>query len=364
MSKFIFDLQRFADDSDGYSIDEALSVINGTNEVTAESEQAQEQSANTEQEQGAQEGQNTDTDTYESQENQEVNDGAQQSAEKQQADQEPKTPDFNQVIKFKENGQEVELTLAQLIERAQKGSNYDRHMQELKSQQKAYETSLQQQQQPPDPVKQFEDLNNKVTARAMAMLGIDNPDDFVPDATGIMGNKTHFAAYQKALLDVQQEQQSQQAQFQEYKAQEDRYASFIDSNWKDPDAEKVNEHATQSFYNLPSKGPEGIAEFNRLYPIYQKIQQRDEYWRGNKSIKIDPFTASELNEIEKFMNNCKTEYRTKQTKEQVKAQVPKSVPIKPTVKVEGTGSGEPTPSQKPDFKKLRSMDIDDIAKLL
>lgn len=356
MFKLAFDLQRFSDDSEGYSVDEALAVINGTNTPPEAQEQAQEQSDSKEAET------NTAEQEQPAEQAQEQGEQSEQPAEEQ-----PKAAaDFNQVIEYKENGQTVKKTLAEIIADAQKGANYDRHMQELKAKQQAYEASLQQQtqQQKPDPAKTFEELNNKVTAKAMQMLGITDPADFEPDAMGIMGSKVHYAAYQKALLDVQQEQQSEQAQFQEYKAQEDRYASFIDGNWKEPDVEKVNEHALNSFYALPSKGPEGIAEFNRLYPIYQKIQQRDEYWRGNRNVKIDPFTASELDAIEKFMSGAKAEYRAKQTKDQVKAQVPKSVPIKPTVKVEGTGNNEPAPARKLDMNKIRSMDLDDIAKLL
>jgi hypothetical protein len=184
-----FDLQRFADDSEGYSIDEALSVLNGTNEPPAATEPAQEQ---------------PDTQTPETQPEQEQQPdnepGKVETEEPAEQQTEPEqTPDFNQVIKFKENGQEVELTLAQLIDRAQKGSNYERRMQEVAQQQKAFEASLQQQQanQQNDPAKQFEELNNKVTARAMQMLGIQNSDEFIPDATGMIGDKVHYAAYQK-----------------------------------------------------------------------------------------------------------------------------------------------------------------------
>lgn len=344
------------DGNEGYTVDQALEVLNGTSQSEPESNEQQ-----------PVEGQESDDQQQQEQVDSQPDD-QQQNPKDQQPDEEPeqpetKSPDFNQVIKFKENGQEVELTLSQLIERAQKGSNYDRHMQSLVAQQKAYEVAMQQQQQqqqhlpaPEEKLKTLQQQLDEYASEFKREYGMEfNPWE-----------PSHMAAFNQHTTQKQArelaERQTRDAQVREYQTQERRYASVIESNWKDPEVEKINEFALQSFYSLPSKGADGIAEFNALYPIYQKIQQRDAHWRGEK-VNLQPFTAAEVDTIEKFMNKCKAEYGTKKQKDAVKDQVPKSVPIKPTVKVEPTG-GDPAPAKKIDFKKLQSMDIDDIAKLL
>jgi hypothetical protein len=134
-----FNLQLFADDSEGYSVDEALDVINGTNQEPEQQEEPAQEQPDQQPETQTEPEQQLDTEQPEIEQ--------EEPAEEQTVEPEQKAPDFNQVIKFKENGQEVELTLAQLIDRAQKGSNYERRMQEVAQQQKAYEASLQQHKQ-------------------------------------------------------------------------------------------------------------------------------------------------------------------------------------------------------------------------
>lgn len=335
--------------SEELTFDQALEQLNGVHAEPIEEEQQQEEVI--------EQPEQTDSEPTEQPEEQQ-----------EEAKVEQPTVDFTAKVKFKANGQEVEKSIQELINDAQLASNYNTKMQELAQQRKAFEASLQQPQQP-DPAKQLEDLNNKVTQIAMQMLGIKDPEEFVPDATGIMGNKAHFAAYQKALLDIQMEEQSVQHQQREYEAVEQSYYDFANTHEADPNAQAIYDHAVNAIFALPQKGKEGIAEFQEMYGIYQKVQQREQYWAdmqrfGQSTQRVQPFTRQEVEKLTKFYNSCKAEYQNKQTKEQVKAQVPKSVPIKPTVKVESTTGDEPAPKQKVDFKKLQSMDIDDIAKLL
>lgn len=244
-------------------------------------------------------------------------------------------PDFSQVVKFKENGQEVQLTLAQLIDRAQKGSNYERKVQELVTKQKAFETALQQKPvEPPNPEDKFKSLQQKI-------------NDYAPkfyDEYGQEFNQydpVHMAAFfdtrtqQKAQELLQK--QSKEAQFKEYDTQEQKYASVINQNAADKNFEKINEFALQSLFSLPQKGTDGIKEFESLYPVFQKIQQRVN-WQQDHNIKVDPFNSQEVDSISKFFDSCKKEYYAKQF-------VPKTPEKKQTVKTETPGSGEQIPKQ-------------------
>jgi hypothetical protein len=340
--------------SEELSIDEAVAMMDGT-----APEAVEEVVEHVESEQ---------VETAEATEGQEE---SEQVDEQEESSEQPQQPDYTTKVKFKANGQEVEKSIQELIADAQLASNYNQKMQELAQQRKAFETANQQQQQSqqPDPLKQFEDLNNEVTARAMKMLGITDPEEFVPDAMGIIGNKVHYAAYQKALLDVQQEQQSANYQAQQERIVEETYYSTVNSFTAEPDFAEVNKFAVDTLFQLPQKGAEGVQEFQKLYGIYQKTQLREQHWQetqqcGHSNVKLLPFTPAEIKELEKFYNSCRSEYHAKQTKAKVKEQVPKSIPIKPTVKMESTGNNDPQPSRKVDYKKVREMDLDDIAKLL
>lgn len=350
---------------EGYSIDEALSVINGTNEqndVIEEQQEPenQEQSTNQQSETTEQSEQTPEGEANQPEQHGEVE--QETLADKQPANSESQTPDFNQVIKFKENGQEVELTLSQLIDRAQKGSNYERRMQELAEKQRNIEVTQQQPSQQPlqqeDKLQTLQQQLNEFTAKFQQEYGVDF-NQFDPM------HQMAFAQYQvqeqaKQVVQIQQQEMQQM----EWQTQEQRYSQIIETNLKEPEAEKINDFALQSLFSLPQQGKEGVYEFNRLYPIYQKIIARDQYLAGDRTIEIEPFTANEINQIEKFFTKAKADYAASKQKEQVKEQVPKSAPIKPTVKVESTTGGDPTPTKKVDFKKMQSMDIDEIAKLL
>jgi len=344
-----FNLQLFAEE---LSIDDAVNIMNGTE--VAES-----------------------ADVVETEQVEQVEEVVEEPAtEEVEQEEEPVVEDapavdYNLKVKFKANGQEQEKTIQDLINEAQLGSNYNQKMQELANQRKAFETSLQQQQaqQKPDPAKTFEDLNNEVTARAMKMLGITDAEEFTPDAMGIMGNKVHFAAYQQALADIQQEKQSANYTQQQERMVEENYYATVNTFNSEPDFAEVNKFAVDSLFQLPQKGAEGVKEFQKLYGIYQKTQLREQHWQetqqyGRSSVKLVPFTPAEVKELEKFYNGCKAEYHAKQVKAQVKTQVPKSVPIRTTVKVMETGNNDAQAPKKVDFKKIRDMDIDEIAKML
>ena len=343
---FVFDLQNHSDE--GYTVEQALDVMNG---------KAEEQPEPTEQEQPEEKPVETEEEAPEEQP-EETETAAEEEAEE-------KPLDYGAKVKFKANGREQELSIQDLIQRAQLAENYDTKMQELAVQRKAFEAAMNQPPKPEEnsPTKAFEEMNRQITARAMQELGLKNAEDFVPDATGLIGSREHFMAMQKAIYDIQQERTSQEAQFREYQNQEKRYVAIIDSNRNEPDVAEVNEYALKALFSLPQKGTEGIAEFERLYPVYQKMMQRDAAWNG-RQVQLQPFTAEDINGIEKFFNEAKAEYRANKAKQQAKEKVPKSAPIKPTVKVENTTPTNQPEFRKVDVRKIRSMDIDAVAKLL
>jgi hypothetical protein len=282
----------------------------------------------------------------------------------------PAPIDYNLKVKFKANGQEVEKSIQDLINDAQLASNYNQKMQEIATQRKAFEAALQQPQQPQQPqdnTAKFVQLHKEVSERAMKNLGVTNPQDFYPDPIAF---PEHYAAYQDALVEIKLEkanaQHSQETQLKEYSAQEERYNSFFEEQQRtDKDYSKVTAHVFDSFWQLPQKGDEGKAQFQQLYPIMLKINERLALLNNpDPRVKVAPFTAAEVNAITAFYADAKKDYYAKQTKETVKAAVPKSVPIKPTVKVESTGDNTPALAKKIDLKKVREMDLDEVAKML
>jgi hypothetical protein len=349
MKQFTFDLQRFAEGDEGYTIDQALEVLNGNAQPAQQPETAPaEQEVVTEEVQTEQEP---------------------EEVEHQPEEQQQEAPaiDYNLKVKFKANGQDKVVTIAQLIEMAQKGSNYEKRMEEIAQKEKAFQAAAPQIQN--DPVKQLEEFQNKVMARAMQKLNITNPEEFQPDSSGILGNKLHYIAEQQAILEVQQEMHNEEMQQREVMQVENTYYETVTQFEADPQFETIKDYAVNAMFALPQKGKEGVKEFNEMYGIYQKVQQREQYWAdmqrfGQSTQRVQPFTRAEVEKLTKFYNDCKAEYGAKQQKEQVKQQVPKNIPIKPTVKVEAPGDNGPAPAKKVDFKKFQSMDLDEIAKLL
>jgi uncharacterized protein len=342
MKQFTFDLQRFSEEDEGYTIDQALEVLNGTTQP-AETEQQQEEVVEQVEEVVEQETQEEVVETPV----------------------EPPAVDHTLKVKFKANGQENDVTIAQLIEMAQKGSNYEIRMQEVSNKEKAFQTAMeqyqrqqQQQEQPKDPVEEWE--------RRLTDEELRNPNfnRFDPAQTLSLMERVMKEEREAEIV-----RQSQEAVMQV----EHTYHETVNSFATDPNHQSIYDYAVNAMYALPQKGKEGIQEFNEMYGIYQKVQQRDQYYAdmerfGQSTQRVQPFTKAEVEKLTKFYNDCKADYTTKQSKDQVqqqiKAQVPKNVPIKPTVKVEGTSNGEPVPAKKVDFKKMQTMDLDEIAKML
>lgn len=343
---------------EGYTIDQAVDILNGTAQP-AETDTAGEsdKTADANAEQVAAKQPDEAGGTAETGEAQEQPDGEAEQGE-QSAEQKPdEAPavDYSMKVKFKANGVEHEPSIQELIELAQKGLNYDGKMQEMAEQRKAYEQMQQQQaqQQQQNPELTYEDINREATARAMKELGITDPENFIPDPMGIVGNRAHYAAYQKALWQIGEEQRTanqQKAQAQVVAQQcEDRFTAFAQETQQDT---KLTEYAIERL-----KEVEPLIRGGHLHNAITKVVQRE---RG----QMVPFIPDELAALTDFYEKCRADYAGKQQKEQVKAQVPKSAPIKPTVQVEKTASGEPAPAKKLDMKKIREMDIDQIAKLL
>jgi len=271
---------------------------------------------------------------------------------------EPPTLDLSAKVKFKANGVEQEKSIQDLINDAQLASNYNIKMEQLAQQRIAFEKAM------PAPVvdstAQWESLDRQVTDRAMKMLGIKNADEFSPDASI---NRIHFAVYQQALAEINLEKQ--QADYAERESQqiEQTFASKVNTLAAEPDFVEVNRFAEQELYKLPQSGPEGIAEFNKLYPVFQKLKTRDAMFNAGEDYRKVKLTTAEVNAITGFYEQQKTAYTASKNKP-APAVVPKGAKITPTVKVESGVNEGPTPAKKLDVKKVREMSIDDIAKML
>jgi len=271
---------------------------------------------------------------------------------------EPPALDLSAKVKFKANGVEQEKSIQDLINDAQLASNYNIKMEQLAQQRIAFEKAM------PAPVvdstAQWESLDRQVTDRAMKMLGIKNADEFSPDASI---NRIHFAVYQQALAEINLEKQ--QADYAERESQqiEQTFASKVNTLAAEPDFVEVNRFAEQELYKLPQSGPEGIAEFNKLYPVFQKLKTRDAMFNAGEDYRKVKLTTAEVNAITGFYEQQKTAYTASKNKP-APAVVPKGAKITPTVKVESGVNEGPTPAKKLDVKKVREMSIDDIAKML
>jgi len=333
MKTFVMDIQRFAED-EGLTVDQALDALNGKeSEAKPEAAKTKETPAVVEE----------------------------KPEEEPEAEEEtkPEAPavDFTAKIKFRANGVEQEQSLQDLINAAQLGSNYNQKMQELATQRKAFELA---QPKEVDPAKDFEDLDRMITERAMKRLHITDPDEFSPDASI---NRIHFAAYQQALNEINQEKQ--QSDYVEREAQqvENTFVSKVNTLAAEADFKEVNQFAEKELYNLPAKGPDGIKEFNQLYPVMQKLKLRDAMFNAGQDYRVVRLTTAEVNAITGFYETQKTAYVSQKNKP-APVVVPKGAVIKPTVRVEsGTNEG-PAPVKKIDFKKVREMDLEEVAKLL
>jgi hypothetical protein len=350
----LFDLQLFADDSaDGYTIDQAAALLSGESQEAATEETTETNTTETQE-------QNTEKPAEEKTE--EAEETPAKVDEQKPEEESPAPIDYNLKVKFKANGQEVEKSIQDLINDAQLASNYNRRMQEMAEKEKAFNAALQQNPPQPQPGEKIKSLQQRIE-EYRAEFQRDYGEEF--NEYDPLHMTAFFDASSRKQAEELSRQQNEQAQLREYYTQEERYNTFWKEQNADPNYSKVNEYAQQAFFQLPQKGPEGIAQFQKLYPVYQKIQERLA-WEQNPDprVKVAPFTAAEVNAITAFYADAKKDYYAKQTKETVKAAVPKSVPIKPTVKVESTGDNTPAPAKKIDLKKVREMDLDEIAKML
>lgn len=276
------------------------------------------------------------------------------------AEPEPEPPqvDLTAKVKFKANGVDQEKSIQDLINDAQLAANYNIKMEQLAQQRKAFE--LAQPVPVVDPAAQWEALDKQVTDRAMKMLGIKDPDEFSPDASI---NRIHFAVYQKAMAEIQQEQL--QADYVERESQqvEQTFVSKVNTLAAEPDFPAISQFAEQELYKLPQSGPAGIAEFNKIYPVFQKLRTRDAMFKAGQDYRKVKLTAADVAAITGFYEQQKTAYVAQKSKP-APVVVPKGVKITPTVKVESGANDGPAPAKKLDFNKIRNMDLDDIAKLL
>ena len=266
--------------------------------------------------------------------------------------------DLTAKVKFKANGIEQEKSIQDLINDAQLAANYNVKMEQLAQQRKAFE--LAQPAPVVDPAAQWESLDKQVTDRAMKMLGIKDADEFSPDASI---NRIHFAVYQQALAEINLEKQ--QADYAERESQqvEQTFASKVNTLAAEPDFPAINQFAEQELYKLPQSGPEGIAEFNKLYPVFQKLRTRDAMFNAGQDYRTVKLTAADVAAITGFYEHQKTAYVAQKSKP-APVVVPKGVKITPTVKVESGVNDGPAPAKKLDFNKIRNMDLDEIAKML
>jgi len=263
-------------------------------------------------------------------------------------------PDLTQVFKIKENGQVKEYTLAQLIDRAQKGENYERRMQELAAQRKALEV-----QKPPEPAENPADklanFNKRVTERAMQMLGLTDASEFQPDPSGLMGEQLHYLAYQQAIADIQNqdaaERSKQDAQSKEYGDNENRYTVLTETATAKKDFSKVAEYAVEKY-----KGMADVLKGSLLESALKKDYQRTLRNQG-QAINVEPFTAGELDAYATFWDKAEKEFYAKQF-------TPKPVDkTKQPVKTEKSGDGQqPAPKKltREDFKNMSKDDVNTV----
>lgn len=256
-------------------------------------------------------------------------------------------------VKFKENGQEVELTLDELIERAQKGSNYERKVQELATQRKAFELALEQSKNAPAPVNPADELANYQAEmdKFAAEFNHKYRQEFEP------WNPVHLARFAEHRIEQREIQKSAEYQKQQEQHLEQRFMGVINELTSDRNSKDLNESAQKALFSLPQKGPEGIAEFNKLYPVYQKIQEREQYYaavqQGYQPKQPTPFNEAEVTALQNFIGNVKKDYNAK------KYAPPKSAAAKQPVQTERPGNGETT-QVKPDWDKVSDLKGDDL----
>jgi hypothetical protein len=259
-------------------------------------------------------------------------------------DNRPDTSSTERKLKFKENGQDVEVDINTLIDVYQKSKHfarqeeYTREMQRLAEQRRQAEKPAPAPEAKTNPVQEAEELDYKVTQRAMKMLGIADPNEFVPDSTGIIGKKAHYAAYQKALLDISNEETQSKnekaRQEQERESVNQRLKDWENEVRADPNGTEIVEYAEKAIFKLRvSDDQKDRSEFQRLAPSYFRFAS-------------GAATPADIDTLRQFYKEQHAAY--------YKARfAPKNIQNKPAPG-EKPGSGDATPQRMSpqDFAKL------------
>jgi hypothetical protein len=273
---------------------------------------------------------------------------------------ETKSPDYNQVIEYKENGQVVKKSLAEILADAQKGANYERRMQELSQKEKAFNAVLEQQQQKPEtPADKLAKRQQQIEEYKPVFqreFGIEF-NEFDPAHTLEMVDY-----YSEKKLQERELKQSKEAEQRLYTEAETEYVQYSQEASKDKNINDILKSAINALYSLPTKGSEGIAEFEKLYPIYKKIEQRDAYVdMAQKGLKPDfnkpNITKQDVSVIRAFFDAQKKEYYAKQF-------TPKPAEKKVPTQTEKAGSGEKPEPRKLTKEDFAKMDKDQINAVL
>lgn len=257
-------------------------------------------------------------------------------------------------FKVKVRGEEKEYPVSKLIELAQQGEDYTRKTQELAMQRRAFEMALQAQQQqvkPPDPADELKQYQTELDNYAMTFknrYGIEF-NEFDPVHT------SKFAEYR---LEQRQAQQSQEAQVRLQQEADAQYVRYSQEFLTDTNAKDIIDSAIKNLYSLPSKGADGIDEFRKLYPIYQKIEARDAYIAAvnqgyQPSVRPEPLTMDEVISVQRFFGQAKKDYYARKF-------TPKTATTKSPVASERPGNGDVDTTPKFDYNKISSMKGDDL----
>lgn len=259
---------------------------------------------------------------------------------------------FRGKIKYKENGAVVELSMDELIERAQKGANYERKVQELATQRKAFELAMQK---PPEPVKspanelqEYEQQLNNYAGEFQRKYGVEFEQY----------NPVHLAKFTESRFEQRELQKSQDYQRSQSQYAEQQLQTFYQKVSTEKDYSTINKVAQDALFSLPSKGAEGLQEFQKMYAIYQKINERDTYVQQrnmgmNPTFTPQPLSAAEVTALSDFYNGAKNDYYAKQN-------VPKAQPKKSPVRTERPGNGDVDNTPRFDFKSVSNMDADSL----
>jgi hypothetical protein len=136
------------------------------------------------------------------------------TSEQPETDSQEQEPEYE----IKVEGESKKLPLSKLIELAQKGEDYTKKTQALSSERKELEQikyELQQlkaqPQQQTNKAAEYEAIHKQALTAAMQELGITDPNEFVPDPAGIVGDPLHHAVYMKCFNMVSQDNYQRQA---------------------------------------------------------------------------------------------------------------------------------------------------------